>query len=87
MITIYGTQNCTYCQKAKWICRQYKLGFVYIPLDQESFPEHREEFKKLFPDAKTVPQILWDGKHIGGYTELVTEIENLGLGNYGQGAF
>ena len=84
-IKIYGTQNCKYCQEAKWICRQYRLGFVYIPLDNNE--ESRLEFKELFPDAKTVPQIIWDGKHIGGYSELVAEIENLGLGNYGQGAF
>ena len=87
MIKIYGTANCGYCQKAKQLCREMKLGFVYIPLDQDSFPEHREEFKQLFPEAKTVPQILWDEKHIGGYNELVTEIENLNIGNYGQGEF
>jgi glutaredoxin len=29
-----------------------------------------EEFKEMFPEARTVPQIVVDGKHIGGYTEL-----------------
>jgi glutaredoxin len=61
------------------------LSFVYIPVDQDQ--KYIKEFKERFPEAKTVPQILWDNRHVGGYTELVTEIENLNLGNYGQGAF
>lgn len=86
MIKIYGTSNCGYCVKAKQLCRELKLGFVYVPIDQQqSFPEYWEEFQELFPEAKTVPQIMWDDKYIGGYNELVTEIENLNIGNYGQG--
>lgn len=85
MVTIYGTTNCTYCQRAKQLCNEMGLSFVYKPVDDDN--EYRREFKELFPEAKTVPQILWDGKHIGGYTDLVEEIENLNLGNYGQGAF
>jgi hypothetical protein len=46
-----------------------------------------EEFTTKFPNAKTVPQITWDDKPIGGYTELLVQIENLSLGNYGEGAF
>jgi glutaredoxin 3 len=30
---------------------------------------NREEFFKLFPDAKSFPQIIINGKHIGGYNE------------------
>lgn len=86
MIKIYGKANCSYCQKAKEICQQYKLDFAYYPIDEQPF-EFLTEFMELFPNAKTVPQILWDGKPIGGYNELTVEIENLGLGNYGQGDF
>lgn len=85
MIEIYGRNNCTYCQKAKALCREYRLSFTYYPIDQDG--EHFIKFMELFPDAKTVPQIMWDNRYIGGYNELTTEIENLGLGNYGQGDF
>jgi glutaredoxin len=85
MIKIYGKNNCTYCQKAKDLCRQYKLNFTYYPIDQND--EFFSQFMELFPNAKTVPQIMWDNKPIGGYNELTAEIENLGLGNYGQGDF
>ena len=30
----------------------------------------RKEFFKKFPDTKTVPQIIIDNKHIGGYNDL-----------------
>lgn len=83
MITIYGKNNCAYCQKAKQICRDYRLSFTYYPIDDQN--EFFLKFMELFPNAKTVPQILWDDKPIGGYNELTVEIENLGLGNYGQG--
>lgn len=88
MITIYGTTNCLYCVKAKKLCQDLNLDYLYIPVDT-SYEDNKyaKEFKERFPEAKTVPQILWDNKHIGGYTELVAEIENLNLGNYGQGAF
>tara|TARA_B100001057_G_scaffold500383_1_gene615137 strand:+ start:10018 stop:10173 length:156 start_codon:yes stop_codon:yes gene_type:complete len=29
-----------------------------------------EDFFKLFPDARTFPQITMDGEYIGGFTEL-----------------
>jgi glutaredoxin len=38
---------------------------------------------KLGHEAKTVPQIFWYGKYIGGYNELALEIEN--TRNYGDG--
>lgn len=85
MISIYGKNNCSYCQKAKDICKQYMLEFTYYSIDEQ--PELFSKFVEMFPEAKTVPQILWHNEPIGGYTELVSQIENLGLGNYGQGEF
>jgi glutaredoxin 1 len=85
MIVIYGRMGCSYCTRAKEICEQYKLNYVYK--DMSYSVELYEEFQAKFPNAKTVPQITWDDNHIGGYTELVTHIENLSLGNYGEGAF
>ena len=85
MIEIYGRNNCSYCKKAKELCQEYELTFTYYSIDEN--PAYFMEFMKLFPNAKTIPQIVWDGKLIGGYNELTIEIENLGLGNYGQGDF
>lgn len=80
MVKIYGTENCGFCKRAKALAEQYGLKYEYILLDTV---EKQEEFKKLFPDAKTVPQITWNGNYIGGYNEFAKEIED--TRNYGDG--
>lgn len=85
MIEIYGKDNCTFCDKAKKVCEDFKLEFTYINIDDNI--EQLEKFVEMFPSAKTVPQIMWNKRHIGGFSELAAEIENTGLGNYGQGDF
>lgn len=82
MIVIYGRDNCIFCEKSKKLCQDYQLRYEY--LDVMSRPSLIEEFKQKFPGVRTVPQILWDGRHIGGYTELAAEIENT-IGGYGEG--
>jgi glutaredoxin len=42
------------------------------------------ELSTLKPDVKTLPQIWWDNRYIGGYTDFAAEIENT-MGNYGNG--
>lgn len=83
MITIYGKDNCLWCQEAKKIAKQYDLEYEYKNTTNEAY---RSEMFERYPEAKTVPQIWWNDRHIGGYNEFIREIENT-LGNYGQGAF
>ncbi len=70
---IWGRENCTYCEKAKEICIERKIPFEYIDVNT---PALLDSFKENFPDHKTVPQIKYKGKHIGGYTELVKKLNN-----------
>ena len=81
MIDIYATATCPWCKKAKLLCDQYGLKHRYIVMDT---PELQAEFKEKFPGAKTVPQITWHGRRIGGYEDLVDEIQN--TRTYGDGA-
>lgn len=85
MIVIYGQSGCKYCDLAVELCERYELKYMYKSIDPEYYNNH-SEFRTNFPNAKTVPQILWHNRAIGGYTELLQEIENT-IGNYGQGAF
>lgn len=82
MITIYGASWCGWCQKAKGLAEQYQLDFEYKSVDNDTY---KQQLKAMLPEAKTIPQIWWDGRHIGGYEDFAREIENT-LGNYGQGA-
>jgi len=83
MVIIYGTSSCVFCEKAKRLAEQYSLDYQYITVDDK---QTQQDFKQRFPGAKTVPQIIWNNRHVGGYTEFAQEIENT-IGNYGQGQF
>jgi glutaredoxin 3 len=66
-IQLYTTAWCGYCVRAKALLEQRGLDFEEIRLDGES------NFRQLLLDKTggwTVPQIVIDGKPIGGYSEL-----------------
>ena len=65
MYEIYGTQNCSFCDKAKALLREYDEPYVYIDVAVDV-----EAFFRKFPGVKTVPQIMYGEEHIGGYQEL-----------------
>lgn len=73
MVIIYGKENCPWCIKAKNLAEQYKLKYEYLDI---GIPAQREALFSKFPEAKTVPQIWWNDRHIGGYEDFASEIEN-----------
>ena len=82
MITIYAKDNCKWCAFAKDLAESRKLAYDYRNVDDNY--QHLLELASLKPDVKTLPQIWWDGKHIGGYMDFADEIENT-MGDYGNG--
>lgn len=84
MITIYGTTHCTYCQKAKDLAAARGLRFEFRNLEENE--QFHIELKALKPDFKKVPQIWWDARYIGGFTDFAAEVENT-VGGYGDGKF
>ena len=66
-ITMYTTQWCGYCVRAKALLDGRKLEYDEILLDED--PNFRQKLHDL-TGGWTVPQILIDGEPIGGYTEL-----------------
>jgi glutaredoxin 3 len=71
-VVIYTKDNCTYCVQAKNLLNKHKYTFQEKNLKDI---ENRSELLFLYPEAKTVPQIFIDSTHIGGYTDLVSYIE------------
>jgi glutaredoxin 3 len=64
---MYTTRWCGYCVRAKALLDSKRLPYEEIHLDDD------EQFRQTLHDQTggwTVPQILIDGKPIGGYTEL-----------------
>ena len=64
---MYATRWCGYCDLARALLRERGLPFEEIGLDDD--PAFRARLMDL-TGGWTVPQILIDGRPIGGYTEL-----------------
>ena len=66
-IRIYTTRWCGYCVRAKTLLDAKGHSYEEIHLDDD--PAFRQHLLDL-TGGWTVPQILIDGRPIGGYTEL-----------------
>jgi glutaredoxin 3 len=64
---MYTTQWCGYCVRAKALLEGKDVDYEEISLDDD--PAFRRKLVDL-TGRWTVPQILIDGRPIGGYTEL-----------------
>ena len=71
MVTIYGKEQCPFCDMAKVLCIQKQVPFEYKQLGQDFT---REEMIEMFPTARTFPQIILEGEKIGGFDQLKQKI-------------
>jgi glutaredoxin 3 len=67
-VKIYSTGACPLCQKAKALLQKWNVPFEEVRIDTDR--GKLTEFARVTNGARTVPQILIDGKRIGGFTEL-----------------
>ena len=74
-ILIYTGPSCNFCDAAKRLLERNKLKFSEI--DVSSGENIRDEMIKKSNGQRTIPQIFFGDRHVGGYTELRTlEKEN-----------
>ncbi len=64
---MYTTRWCGYCVRAKALLDSKGLEYEEVNMDDD--PAFRRKLNELTGNW-TVPQILIDGRPIGGYTEL-----------------
>jgi len=83
MVEIYGTEVCGFCLRAKRLAEQYQMKYVWKDVHEK---EVSEELRSRIGEYKTIPQIFWNDRHVGGYSEFALEIENT-TGGYGEGQF
>lgn len=76
-IVIYSLDYCPFCQKAKFFFDEHNLQYKEICCedDEDNF---RKELTDKFnlPYLATFPQIVINGTHIGGYSDLISKFEN-----------
>ena len=66
-IIIYGEKWCPFCRNAKTLARKMTSDFEFV--SGKSGPELKKLIKsRSIP--KTIPQVVVNGKHIGGFDKL-----------------
>ena len=67
VVTIYTTQTCPYCYKAKGLFKELGIEFEEISVDFN--PSLRAEMADK-AGKTSVPQIWFDEEHVGGCDDL-----------------
>ena len=81
MVTIYSKPNCVFCEKSKALLKGLDIEYTEKMFGKD-FNTPEELFKAIGKQVRTMPQILIDDKHIGGYNELVEYYADKGLVNF-----
>lgn len=69
MIKILGKPQCPYCDMAKQFLTAKGQSYEYIDITKDE--DELQNFMNM--GYKTVPQIWVNGKHVGGFDQLVQE--------------
>jgi glutaredoxin 3 len=67
-VEIYTTPTCPYCHRAKALLT--RKGVAFREIDVTSEPGARDEMSKRTNGGRTVPQILIEGRPVGGSDDL-----------------
>jgi glutaredoxin len=67
-VTVFSISGCPHCRRAKHHLSTHKVPYVEINLDV--YPERRDEMVER-TSRRTVPQVLFNAKHIGGADDLL----------------
>ena len=70
-VELYSGADCHYCRRAKEELRKRGLDFTDKDIGD---PVTLEEFRTRLPRVRSIPQIFFDGRHVGGYDDLIAEL-------------
>ena len=79
-VTVYSKPACQFCDKAKSLLTQLKIEYTEKVVTKDISLE--ELFEEIGKQVRTIPQIVIDGKHIGGYNELTEYFTDKGEINF-----
>jgi glutaredoxin len=80
VITVYSKPNCPYCEKAKYLLKSLGLQYEEKIVTKDLSVE--ELYEALGKQVRTIPQIVINKDHIGGYNELKEHFINKGIINF-----
>ncbi len=67
-VIVYSTGICPICDKTKSLLKKWEIDFTEVRVDLDR--SVLDEFSRITQGARTVPQIVIDGKWIGSFSEL-----------------
>ena len=67
-VKIYSTGTCPICDKAKSLLSKWKISYDEFRIDENR--DALKEMSEITNGARTVPQLIIDGKWVGGFSEL-----------------
>ena len=72
-VTVYSTEPCSFCARVKGLLKARGVEFSEINLARD--PAGRVELARE-TGMMTFPQVLIDGKLLGGFTEVQAAVES-----------
>jgi glutaredoxin 3 len=72
-VTVYTTEPCSFCARVKGLLKARGVEFAEVNLSKN--PEGRVELAQQ-TGMMTFPQVLVDGKLLGGFTEVQAAAES-----------
>lgn len=77
-ITIYTVDYCPYCKKAEMLLKEKNVDYKKIDITSNEKEERNRLAERYGIEGKvTVPQIIIDGKRIGGF-DVLEKLNNSG---------
>lgn len=80
-IEIYTSATCPYCIKAKKLLTMLKLSYADYNVDKDFDKMCKDLSEKYGRQIQTVPQIIINGKYLGGYSDLESAYKSGNLDN------
>lgn len=77
-VVVYSTSWCPWCTRAKALLERHGVAFREIDAEREWGPRFRAEIEAR-TGGRTVPQIVIDGRPIGGCEDLEVIADEGGL--------
>lgn len=66
-VEIFSAADCDYCRRAKTLLMETRIEFEELDI---ALDHHREDLVKRLPRTRSLPQIFFNGEHVGGYEDL-----------------
>ena len=70
--TVYSKDGCPYCEKVEQVLKMTGLNFVTYKLDKHF---DREGFISEFGEGSTFPQVVVNGRKLGGCVQTVEYLQ------------